>query len=75
MKRSSSISLIVALVGLSLAATSCVAVKPWERDLLARPDMAWDDDARLATIKGHIGFSKEGSLPAGGGASGGCGCN
>jgi hypothetical protein len=75
MKRSSSISLIVTLVGLSLAATSCVAVKPWERDLLARPDMAWDDDARLATIKGHIGFSKEGSLPAGGGASGGCGCN
>lgn len=75
MKRSSSISLIVALVGLSLATTSCVAVKPWERDLLARPDMAWDDDARLATIKGHIGFSKEGSLPAGGGASGGCGCN
>ena len=75
MKRSSSIACLAALVGLSLAATSCVAVKPWERDLLARPDMAWDDDARLATIKGHIGFSKEASLPAGGGASGGCGCN
>jgi hypothetical protein len=75
MNRSPRIGLVAALVGLSLAATSCVAVKPWERDLLARPDMAWDEDARLATIRSHIGFSKEGSLPAGGGASGGCGCN
>ncbi|HIF94847.1 MAG TPA: DUF4266 domain-containing protein [Myxococcales bacterium] len=53
----------------------CVAVKPWEKDLLARPDMAWDEDPRLSTIRDHIHFSKEGSLPAGGGASGGCGCN
>ena len=75
MNRFARIATIVAVVCLSLAATSCVAVKPWERDLLARPDMAWDDDARLATIQGHIGFSKEASLPAGGGASGGCGCN
>ncbi|MBW2295536.1 MAG: DUF4266 domain-containing protein [Deltaproteobacteria bacterium] len=75
MIRSTRIGMIAALLGLSLAATSCVAVRPWERDLLARPDMAWDEDARLATIRSHIGFSKEGSLPAGGGASGGCGCN
>ena len=25
-------------------ATGCVAVKPWEKDLIARPDMAWDED-------------------------------
>lgn len=65
----------IALLGFTLSSSGCVAVKPWEKDLLARPDMAWDEDPRLATIKGHIGFSKEGSLPAGGGASGGCGCN
>jgi hypothetical protein len=66
---------ITLLIGLSLASSGCVAVKPWERDLLARPDMAGDEDVRLATMKTHIRFSKEGSLPAGGGAGGGCGCN
>ncbi|MFB0976908.1 MAG: DUF4266 domain-containing protein [Myxococcota bacterium] len=67
--------ILAALLGFALSSAGCVAVKPWDKDLLARPDMAWDDDPRLATIKGHIRFSKEGSLSAGGGASGGCGCN
>ena len=40
MNRFARIATIVAVVCLSLAATSCVAVKPWERDLLARPDPA-----------------------------------
>ena len=56
-------------------AVACAPVAPWERYNLARDDMAWDDDPRFSTIKGHIAFSKEGSLPTGGGASGGCGCN
>ncbi len=75
MIRWNNIIAVTALLGLTLAAGGCVAVKPWERDLLARPDMAWDEDPRLTTIRGHIRFSKEGSLPARGGASGGCGCN
>lgn len=65
----------IGLLGITMASTGCVAIKPWEKDLLARPDMAWSEDPRYSTMKGHIGFSKEGSLPAGGGASGGCGCN
>jgi len=65
-------AMIVAALSL---ATGCANVKPWEKDLIARPDMAWNDDPRLSTIKAHIAFSKEGSLPTGGGASGGCGCN
>ncbi len=69
------LSATAALVATLSLATGCVAVKPWEKDLLARPDMAWNEDPRFSTIKSHIGFSKEGSLPAGGGASGGCGCN
>ena len=75
MRRSIRLLTTIFLLGFVVSSTACVAVKPWEKDLLARPDMAWDDDARLATIQGHIGFSKEGSLPAGSGASGGCGCN
>ncbi len=68
------LTLAALLTALSLS-TGCATVKPWEKDLIARPDMAWDEDPRFSTIKGHIAFSKEGSLPTGGGASGGCGCN
>jgi hypothetical protein len=66
---------LLGVLAFCIGATGCVAVKPWEKDLLAKPGMAWSDDARLATMQAHIGFSKEASLPAGGGAAGGCGCN
>jgi hypothetical protein len=57
------------------AATGCAAVKPWERDVLARPDMAWEPDALEAKRSSHIHYSKEASLPGGGAGGGGCGCN
>ncbi len=60
---------------LTLTSGACTAVKPWERDILARQDMSWDEDSRLTAIRNHIRFSREGSLPGGGGAGGGCGCN
>jgi hypothetical protein len=50
-------------------------VKPWERDVLARPDMAWEPDALEAKRNSHIRYSKEASLPGGGTGGGGCGCN
>jgi len=50
-------------------------VKPWERDLLAREDMAWEPDPLLALRRAHIQFSKEASLIGGGAGGGGCGCN
>ncbi|MCP5045317.1 MAG: DUF4266 domain-containing protein [bacterium] len=68
-------AILIGAFSLVVVSTGCIAVEPWERDLLARPDMAWDEDPRLSTIRSHIRFSKEGSLPAAGGASGGCGCN
>ncbi len=58
-----------------LAASGCAAVKPWERDVLARPDMAWEPDALEAKRNSHIRYSKEASLPGGGAGGGGCGCN
>ena len=58
-----------------LAASGCAAVKPWERDVLARPDMAWEPDALEAKRNAHIHYSKEASLPGGGAGGGGCGCN
>lgn len=58
-----------------LLATACTAVKPWERDQLSRPDMAWDADPLEATQRSHIHFSREASIGGGDAGGGGCGCN
>ena len=63
------------LVSIALATGGCVRVKPWERDLLARRDMAWEPDALEAKREAHIYFSKEAAMPGGSGGGGGCGCN
>ncbi len=68
-------TLAIAVLLLSSLATGCATVEPWEREELARPDMALDPDPMRATLQNHIRFSKEGSLPVGGGGGGGCGCN
>lgn len=60
---------------LALIASGCTVVKPWERDLLARRDMAFESDTLEATRESHIYFSKEASMPGGSGGGGGCGCN
>ena len=55
--------------------TGCVGVKPWEREVLSRSDMAWQPDALEAQRRNHVYFSKEAALTGGGGGGGGCGCN
>lgn len=66
---------IVPLLVLPLLAGACTAVKPWERDQLARPEMAWEPNPLEAALRNHIHFSKEGSMPGGEAGGGGCGCN
>jgi hypothetical protein len=69
-------ALIIAALALSgLLTIGCAAVKPWERDLLARQDMAWQDDPHLTALRSHIKFSKEATLVGDSGGGGGCGCN
>ena len=52
-----------------------VRVKPWERAVLARPDMSFDPDALQSARRNHTFFSKEASMPGGSAGGGGCGCN
>jgi hypothetical protein len=63
----------------SLLLTSGCSIQPWvkpyERDRLADPIMAWDRDAISNAYLDHIRESREGSRGATGGAGGGCGCN
>jgi hypothetical protein len=53
----------------------CATVEPWERDVLARPEMSLEAHPLDAAIDDHIYFSKEASSGGRGFGGGGCGCN
>ena len=57
------------------ALTACAGVQPWDRDVLARPDMQIVSDPIEAATDEHIYFSKEASSGGQGFGGGGCGCN
>jgi hypothetical protein len=67
------------LAGVVLMTAACGNIQPWvkpyERDKLADPIMAWDRDAISAGYLDHIREAREGSRGATGSAGGGCGCN
>jgi hypothetical protein len=52
-----------------------LGVEPWQRDVLARPEMSLDADPLDAALDDHIYFSKEASSGGRGFGGGGCGCN
>ncbi len=68
-------SLLMILVLLGLQACGITEVKPWERDFLARPEMAWAPDPQTAAQRGHVYFSKEASSGGASAGGGGWGCN
>ena len=63
------------LIAVVFASAGCTAVKPWERDVLARRDMAFDPDPLATDRLDHVYNSKEASLPGASAGGGGCGCN
>jgi hypothetical protein len=60
---------------LLLAGCSTTGVAPWERGVLARPDMQLDAYPLEASLDDHIYFSKEAASGGRGFGGGGCGCN
>jgi len=65
------------LLGVMQAAWGCAAlgVKPWQREVLARPEMALNAEPIDAAIDDHIYFSKEAASGGRSFGGGGCGCN
>jgi len=61
------------------AATGCSGVEPWvkpyEREDLADPIMAWDRDPVSSAYMRHVYEAREGARGASGATGGGCGCN
>ena len=72
-------AMTLGVIGAGLLLGACSSIQPWvkpyERDRLADPIMAWDRDAISAGYLDHIYESREGSRGATGTAGGGCGCN
>ena len=71
--------LLRVVLGLTAAAicTSCggIGPKPWEKDLMAKPQMQLTPYPLQTAADEHIYFSKEASSGGRGFAGGGCGCN
>ncbi len=65
---------LIALAALILSA-GCSTVEPWQRQDLARPEMAWAPDSMGEQLQEQAYFSKEGSSGGGKASGGGCGCN
>ncbi|HFB66909.1 MAG TPA: DUF4266 domain-containing protein [Aeromonadales bacterium] len=58
-----------------MSSCSSLGVQPWERDLLAKPEMAVNSSPLDQAVDDHIYFSKEASSGGRSFAGGGCGCN
>jgi hypothetical protein len=50
-------------------------VKPWQKGILAKKEMALEGDLIDGYVNEHIYFSKEGSTGGTSVGGGGCGCN
>jgi len=76
MKTKNTLRVAAALAAtLSVAGCSSMGVQPWERDVLAKPEMRLDADHVTRALDDHIYFSKEASSGGRGFGGGGCGCN
>lgn len=63
------------LLLIQLAGCATLGVQPWERDLLAKDEMALDAQGVDLALDDHIYFSKEATSGGRAFAGGGCGCN
>lgn len=73
MQRTQRLGWFIALASLCSATASCV--KPYERETLARRDMAPSENAALSAGEEHALAYREGSSGGGDAKGGGCGCN
>ena len=66
---------LLLMAGLSACSGIEPWVKPYERDRLADPIMAFDPDPVSSAFMQHAYESREGARGGEGAAGGGCGCN
>ena len=64
-----------ALLCAAVACSGCAPVAPWERGLLAQPQMAIDPLPMRSLLRAHVQGSRESGPAAGRAEGGGCGCS
>jgi len=62
------------LIFICLSVSACMHVNPWERQYLARPEMALNPDPLETKMSDHVDQSKEASTSVNAGSGDGCGC-
>ncbi|NGY03873.1 DUF4266 domain-containing protein [Solimonas terrae] len=67
--------MILLLAVALLAGCAQMGARPWQREVLSRPDMSPDRQPLQAALDDHIYFSKEAASGGRGFGGGGCGCN
>ena len=68
-------ALLAAACALLAGCAALPPVQPWEKGLLARPEMQLDARRLEASFADHVYVSKEAGLSGRGVGGGGCGCN
>ncbi len=63
------------LLALLLCSAGCVAVKPYQREVLSIRPMDGEDNKVEDKFRQHWGESREGAAGGYAAAGGGCGCN
>jgi hypothetical protein len=66
---------MIFIVAVITPGCSLTPPKPWEKDILARPEMAMEVDLLEQRFLTHIYTSKENASRGQGLGGGGCGCN
>jgi hypothetical protein len=73
--RSAGLAILALVLAAPVTGCSSLGVKPWQRGVLAKPEMALNCDPLSLAFDDHIYFSKEDISGGRGFAGGGCGCN
>ncbi len=69
-------ALVLAVLAASTSACSLIQpVQPWEKGILAKPEMIFDEDKLDSAYVEHTYSSKEAAFGGAGVGGGGCGCN
>lgn len=69
------LAIAASLCAAMLAGCASAVVQPWEKGLLARPDMAFEPDRLESGFAEHVYASKEAAQGGAGAGASGCGCN
>lgn len=70
-----SVALVLAIAAAASGCALVQPVQPWEKGVLAKPEMTFEVDKLDSNFSEHTYSSKEGSSGGSGVGGGGCGCN